>query len=77
MRIKSFLQALFSAIVIFTLAGCAAKEQATREVYVPVRCNLKMPLRPAAGESFEAHRALMSYLLKCEQIARDCTEGEL
>nr|DAY28298.1 MAG TPA: hypothetical protein [Caudoviricetes sp.] len=34
-----------------------------------------MPLRPAESSEFEAHKALMAYFLKCEQIAKDCTQG--
>jgi hypothetical protein len=35
-----------------------------------------MPLKPAANGSFEAHKELMEYLLKCEEIAKDCTRSE-
>ncbi len=47
-----------------------------KQVYVPVRCNLKMPLKPAANGSFEAHKELVRYFLRCEEIAKDCTRSE-
>ena len=71
-RIKCFLIALFS---VFMLAGCGAKEPQIKQVFIPVKCNLKMPLRPAESSDFEAHKALVAYFLKCEQIAKDCTQG--
>lgn len=71
-HIKCFLIALFS---VFALGGCGAKEPQIKQVFIPVKCNLKMPLRPAESSDFEAHKALMAYFLKCEQIAKDCTQG--
>lgn len=73
MRIKNFLIALFSVLCLF---GCSTKEPQIKQVYVPVRCNLKMPLKPAANGSFEAHKELVRYFLKCEEIAKDCTGEE-
>lgn len=72
MRIKNFLIALFSVLLL----GCSAKEPQIKQVYVPVRCNLKMPLKPAPNGSFEAHKELVRYFLKCEEIAKDCTGEE-
>ncbi|WP_298756861.1 hypothetical protein [uncultured Campylobacter sp.] len=43
---------------------------------MPVRCNLKMPLKPAANGSFEAYKELVRYFLRCEEIAKDCTRSE-
>lgn len=73
MRIKNFLIALFSVLY---LCGCGVKEPQIKQVYVPVRCNLKMPLKPAEDNSFEAHKELVRYFLKCEEIAKDCTRSE-
>lgn len=73
MRIKNFLIALFSVLCLF---GCSTKEPQIKQVYVPVRCNLKMPLKPAANGSFEAHKELVRYFLRCEEIAKDCTKEE-
>ena len=73
MHIKNFLIALFSVLY---LCGCSTKEPQIKQVYVPVRCNLKMPLKPAANGSFEAHKELVRYFLRCEEIAKDCTGEE-
>lgn len=73
MRIKIFLITLFS---VLALCGCAAKTAEREKDHVPVRCNLKVPLKPAEDNSFEAHKELMEYLLKCEEIAKDCTKEE-
>ncbi len=73
MHIKNFLIALFS---VLCLCGCADKEPQIKQVYVPVRCNLKMPLKPAANGSFEAYKELVRYFLRCEEIAKDCTRSE-
>ena len=73
MHIKNFLIALFSVLY---LCGCSVNEPQIKQVYVPVRCNLKMPLKPAANGSFEAHKELVRYFLKCEEIAKDCTRSE-
>ncbi len=71
-RIKCFLIALFS---VFALGGCGAKEPQIKQVFIPVKCNLKMPLRPVESSDFEAHKALMAYFLKCEQIAKRLHTG--
>ena len=73
MRIKNFLITLFSVLV---LGGCAAKNTEREKDHVPVKCNLKVPLKPAADDSFGAHKELMEYFLKCEEIAKDCTKEE-
>ena len=52
-RIKCFLIALFS---VFALGGCGAKEPQIKQVFIPVKCNLKMPLRPAESSDFEAQK---------------------
>ena len=55
MRIKIFLITLFS---VLALCGCAAKNAEREKDHVPVKCNLKMPLKPAEDNSFEAHKEL-------------------
>ena len=45
----------------------------TQEVFIPVKCDLEMPLKPQENGSFESHKALTKYYLEVEQIAKDCT----
>ena len=73
MHIKIFLITLFS---VLALCGCAAKNAGREKDHVPVKCDLKVPLKPAEDNSFEAHKELMRYFLKCEEIAKDCTRSE-
>lgn len=53
------------------LGGCASKTE-YKEVYIPMKCPLKMPLKPQNDSSFESHRDLMIYYLECENIAKKC-----
>lgn len=66
MRIKKCLVLLFSVFCV----GCACPKN---EVLIPIKCNLKMPLKPVYDGSFESAKSLMVYFLKVEQIAKDCT----
>ena len=57
--------------------GCASKpiyKVQVKEVFIPIKCNLKLPYKPKENGSFESHRNLAIYYKKVEQIAKDCTK---
>ncbi|WP_416861586.1 hypothetical protein [Helicobacter ganmani] len=67
---------LSSAFVSLVFMGCASKpiyKITTKEVFIPVQCNLKLPVKPKENGTFESHKALAVYYRKVEQIAKDCT----
>lgn len=62
-----------SIFIVLIFAGCACRP-VYKNVYIPVKSNEKMPEKPENDNSFEAHKAKMIYLLKCEDIAKSCTK---
>lgn len=69
---------LSSVFVFVVFVGCASKpvvKVTTKEVFIPVKCNLTLPQKPQENGSFESHKALAIYYKKVEQIARDCTKN--
>lgn len=78
MRAKGFYLGI-SLFLSVLLLGCAAKpivKMEIKEVYIPVRCNLEIPLKPKENGSFESHKELSLYYREVEQIAKDCTKQE-
>ena len=70
---------LFTLLALFalTFSACASKpvyKVEIKEVFIPVKCNLKLPTKPQENGSFASHRALAKYYLEVEQIAKDCTQ---
>ena len=68
---------LFTLLALFalTFSACASKpvyKVEIKEVFIPVKCNLKLPKKPQENGSFASHRALAKYYLEVEQIAKDC-----
>ena len=64
---------LFLFALVFT--GCAPKiqtEKSYKDVYVPVKCNAKMPVKPTNDESFESHKEKMLYFLRTEALLKEC-----
>ena len=64
-------------LFLFALAftGCAPKIQTEyiyKDVYVPVKCNAKMPIKPTNDESFESHKEKMLYFLRAEALLKEC-----
>ena len=58
------------------LAGCSTKpilKVQTKEVFIPVKCNLELPPKPKEDGGFESHKELSLYYKEIEQIAKDCT----
>ena len=68
----------YTFVFLFLLAsfiGCAAKpivKIQTKEVLIPIRCNLELPLKPKEDGSFESHKALGIYFLEVESTLKDC-----
>lgn len=78
MHTKSFSMLAIKHTLIFLalcfLNGCATKENIVyRDVYKSVRCNQVMPLKPDNNGTFEAHKEIIKYYIKCESIAKICT----
>lgn len=78
MHTKSFSMLAIKHTLIFLalcfLNGCATKENIVyKDVFVPVKCNQIMPLKPKNDGTFEVHKELMKYYIKCESIAKICT----
>lgn len=63
-------------IVAGFFTGCSKPiyKVQTKEVLIPIKCNLKLPQKPQENGSFESHKALAIYFQKIEQIAKDCTQ---
>ena len=64
---------LFFMAISFT--GCATKiqtEKSYKDVYVPVKCNAKMPTKPTNNGSFESHKEKMLYFLRTEALLKEC-----
>lgn len=76
-RFKSFILFTLLALFALTFSACASKpvyKVEIKEVFIPVKCNLKLPKKPQENGSFASHRALAKYYLEIEQIAKDCTQ---
>ena len=66
----------FFCLIVFS--GCASKpivKIQTQKVYIPIKCNLKIPNKPLDDGSFQSHKDLAKYFLQVEQIAKDCVNG--
>lgn len=75
-KFKRLLFAIFLPLFILTLSACAkpiVKIQ-TKEVLIPIKCNLTLPDKPKENGSFESHKELLLYYLEVESIAKDCTK---
>ena len=64
-------------LFLFALAftGCAPKIQTEyiyKDVYVPVKCNAKMPIKPTNDGNFESHKEKMFYFLRAEALLKEC-----
>ena len=72
---------LFFFLALF-LFGCSAKDkviykQNIKEVYIPVRCDVKMPNRPVhSGSTVKDNINIISYTLEVEQALKACIKGE-
>lgn len=69
---------IFLPVFAFLLSACAnhpVYRVETKEVLVPVKCNLQLPQKPQENGSFQSHKELMKYFVQVEQIAKDCTQN--
>ncbi|WP_238700782.1 hypothetical protein [Helicobacter apodemus] len=77
MRFLWFLAYTFAFLFLLaSFIGCAPKpivKIQTKEVLIPIRCNLELPKKPKEDGSFESHKELSIYYKEVEQIAKDCT----
>ena len=74
---KRILWAMLLGIFTLSFTACASKpivKIQTKEVFIPVKCDLELPPKPKENGSFESHKALAKYYLEVEQIAKDCTK---
>ena len=68
----------FLALLLF---GCSAKEQVVykqniKEVYIPVKCNIDMPVKPApAGDTVKDNINIVAYSKEVEQALKACIRG--
>ncbi len=60
---------------LFAFIGCSRviSDVQIQEVYIPIKCNIKIPNKPKEDGTFESHKQLAEYYLIVEQIAKDCT----
>lgn len=65
---------IFVFALLFT--GCTTKEVQTeyiyKDVYIPIKCNAKMPLKPQNDGSFEADKQKMIYFVRVEELLKKC-----
>ena len=70
-----------SLIVAFFMVGCSSKPEVIvktqyQDVYVPVACIEKMPIKPKYSPSdLQSAKELMSYFLTCEELLKGCVNG--
>lgn len=65
------------AVLALLLAGCADKHAPEptviyKDKFVPVRCNVQMPVKPVNDGTFEADKAKMIYYRDCENLLKQC-----
>ena len=72
---------LFFILTLF-LFGCSAKEQviykqSVQEVFIPVKCNIVMPVKPqSTGDVVKDNINLIAYLKDTERTLKACVKGE-
>lgn len=67
--LKGFLIVLFSVAFMAFFSGCGVKKE---PVYIPVKCNAKIPQKPQNNGDFESKKALMIYFLEVESLLKSC-----
>ena len=74
---KGFNTILAVLVILYGLFSSGCSQKGTiNEVYIPVKCPLKMPLKPQNNGDFQSHKEMMIYYLECENIAIKCTGEE-
>lgn len=71
---RAFLIFVILVAVILLLTGCAKKEPDVvyKEVFIPTKCQAKMPNKPINKGDFESHKEKMVYYLECERLLKFC-----
>ncbi|TKX33327.1 hypothetical protein [Campylobacter taeniopygiae] len=68
---------LFYIFISFVFTACAPKELLIKtqyqEVKIPIKCPLKLPLKPFDKGDLESAKQISSYYLEVEDIAKQCT----
>lgn len=72
---KTYLIFFISLSLIFSACASSVQVQ-TKEVLIPIKCNLEMPKKPKENGSFESHKALGIYFLEVERTLKDCLSVE-
>ena len=68
---KAHFISLLTLSLIFSACASSVQVQ-TKEVFIPVKCNLQMPKKPKENGSFESHKALGIYFLEVESRLKAC-----
>ncbi|WQT20826.1 hypothetical protein E5A86_01000 [Helicobacter pylori] len=67
---------LFLAVVVSVSFSACAKKVIYREVKVPIKCDIEIPIRPSEHlESLEYLRALLVYTETLENDLKFCTKN--
>lgn len=68
------MKVLYLILIAFFFSACASSsvQVQTKEVLIPIKCNLEMPKKPKEDGSFESHKALGIYFLEVESTLKDC-----
>lgn len=61
-------------VLALFFAGCSKKEPKViyKDVFMPIRCEEAMPLKPKNDGTFDAHKRKMTYYLECENTLKRC-----
>lgn len=61
----------------FLFIACANQTQVEiKEVLIPIKCPLKLPLKPVYKNDIKSAKELSSYYLEIENIAIFCVKGD-
>ena len=74
---KNNLIFLFVLVISVTLAGCASKDAQVmteyKEIYVPVKCQIKLPQKPIFNPSNpESLKETIGYCMHIETLLKGC-----
>lgn len=64
---------IFLISAIFLVSCADKKEIIYKEVKVPVKCQIKMPLKPKNNGDFQSYKELLIYFKKCEKGLLYCS----
>ncbi|RBQ28412.1 hypothetical protein [Aliarcobacter vitoriensis] len=70
---------LISFFFVLVFSGCSTKVQTEyiyKDVYIPVKCNATIPIKPKNDGSFESNKKKMIYFLRVESLLKECVGAE-